>query len=113
MQKHRLSEQALPSPPLPFASFSLPPSPSLFAPAMQAILSPLNLISYSLGDFHIEETGMPFGTLGVAHAFFYPKRRQFNLNTLRDTFVGKTVFFAYLYMGVPTLGSHRTVIFLP
>lgn len=101
-------------PPLSLSRLSpSPPSPSLFAPAMQAILSPLNLISYSLGDFHIEETGMPFGTLGVAHAFFYPKRRQFNLNTLRDTFVGKTVFFAYLYMGVPTLGSHRTVIFLP
>ena len=112
MQKHRLSEQALPSL-FPFAPFSLPPSPSLFAPAMQAILSPLNLISYSLGDFHIEETGMPFGTLGVAHAFFNPKRRQFNLNTLRDTFVGKSVFFAYLYMGVPTLGSYLTVFFLP
>lgn len=55
---------------------------------------------------------MPFGTLGVAHAFFYPKRRQFNLNTLRDTFVGKSVFFAYLYMGVPTLGSYRTVFCL-
>ena len=56
---------------------------------------------------------MPFGTLGVAHAFFNPKRRQFNLNTLRDTFVGKSVFFAYLYMGVPTLGSYLTVFFLP
>ena len=88
------------------------PLPFLRLPCRLCV-SPLNLISYSLGDFHIEETGMPFGTLGVAHAFFYPKRRQFNLNTLRDTFVGKTVFFAYLYMGVPTLGSHRTVIFLP
>ena len=77
------------------------------------MLSPLNLISYSLGDFHIEETGMPFGTLGVAHAFFYPKRRQFDLNTLSDTFVGKLVFFAYLYMGIPPLGSYRTVFFLP
>ena len=89
-------------PPLSLSRLSpSPPSPSLFAPAMQAILSPLNLISYSLGDFHIEETGMPFGTLGVAHAFFYPKRRQFNLNTLRDTFVGKTVFFCIPLYGGP------------
>ena len=72
------------------------------------MLSPLNLISYSLGDFHIEETGMPFGTLGVAHPFLPQKEAIQNLNTLRDTFcsICKSVFFAYLYMGVPPLGSY-------
>ena len=73
MQKHRLSEQALPSP-LSLSRLSpSPPSPSLFAPAMQAILSPLNLISYSLGDFQIERQECPSELWVWLMRFFTPK----------------------------------------